>query len=201
MTHTKKAIATLVVFLLPVAAQTKPDGAKKPAETRQNTPASNVLPANAKKIDNGVWRATDASGKAWLYYETMFGYSKRPEAEALAAVNGQRPAPVNGVEVPAGAKQIEEGLWEFKDASGKVWVYTRSPMGISKVEKSAAAPAAEKAPPSALLVKAVKGDTIDFELTTPFGPSRWSRQSSELNADEKAALERYRAKPGESAKK
>jgi hypothetical protein len=215
MNITTRALFAAVILMLPLAAQTKPTGQKKssgpgqsatgsqqkPAESKPPATGANVLPANAQKIGDGMWKATDASGQTWIYYETMFGYSRRTEADYLAGIGGRKPAPVKGgVEIPADAVLIDEGHWEAKDASGKVWVYNATPWGISKVEKTKGSQP-QTAAPSTLQVLSVAEGQAEFEQVTPFGKSRWTRKLTEMNESEKTAVESFTAAGGKSGKK
>jgi hypothetical protein len=56
-------------------------------------------------------------------------------------------------------------------------------------EKDAAAPAAA----SGIRVVSESGEMVTFERKSPFGPSRWQRKKTELNADERAAWERSKS--------
>lgn len=95
--------------------------------------------------------------------------------------------------VPAGAKQIEETKWRHTDAQGKSWIYIRTPFGVARMlEDKAAAPDSSKAAArqaAQFEVVEVRGDEVVFQRATPFGKSRWTRPVTELNEDEKAALE------------
>ncbi len=96
--------------------------------------------------------------------------------------------------LPAGAEQVREGVWRFKDSSGKTWIYTKTPFGYTrelegKRDDSPAAPNFH--------VVAIEGDTVKFERSTPFGKTVWTRNISELDEREKAV---YEAKLQESQK-
>ena len=85
--------------------------------------------------------------------------------------------------VPAGATQIEPNLYRYVDAKGKVWMYRKTPFGISKWEdKPESQPVAPQAVP--VVVKDL-GDSFQFERATPFGKSKWIRKKTELTDEEK----------------
>jgi len=132
----------------------------------------------------------------------------RPAAKAAAV---KKPAPA--VTIPAGATKVDETTYTFKDNAGKVWVYQKTPFGVSKTEQSAvtAANMASASGPQkptdstpfgklnssapASSVKAVEdGDSIRFEKATPFGVQKWTRKKAELNEDERAIWERQKGK-------
>jgi hypothetical protein len=124
------------------------------------------------------------------------------------------------VKVPAGATELSKGVYRHTDSSGKNWIYRKTPFGMVKSAEDAApeppldapAPAAKRESPfaggktagspaaSAPLTSAVEdGDTIRFERNTPFGPTRWTRKRSELNADETRILEQSRSRNSEAS--
>ena len=104
------------------------------------------------------------------------------------------PAPA-AVTIPAGAVETEPGTWRHTDAQGKTWNYRKTPWGVSRVEDRGEKKEVreteqheEKAPISAV----EDGDTVKFERAGPFGRYKWQRKKTELNDEEKAALERSR---------
>ena len=132
-----------------------------------------------------------------------------------------RAAAAPAVTIPAGATETSPGVYKHTDASGKNWIYRQTPFGVVKsADGGATAPPPAAAETSAskrvspfaagknspnpaadtALTKAVEdGDTIRFERSTPFGPTRWTRKRSELNADEAQILEHSRATKSEGA--
>ncbi|MGQ9919421.1 MAG: hypothetical protein ACUVS7_18645 [Bryobacteraceae bacterium] len=63
------------------AQQGKPQQAKAKAKPA----AALTVPAGAEKVEEGVWRAKDAQGKAWIYKKTPFGMIRMEEQKAQAA--------------------------------------------------------------------------------------------------------------------
>ena len=109
----------------------------------------------------------------------------QPAAARTAAQAKAQPA------IPAGAVQSADGTWRYTDAQGKHWCYRRTPFGISKYEDKPAVPAAE---PRTARIKATEdGDQVRFERPGPFGPYRWTRKKTELDATERAAWESQQA--------
>ena len=123
--------------------------------------------------------------------------------------------------IPKGATEIEPGVFKHKDASGKVYIYRKSPFGVIKslegteaVNKEkiaevpapakAASPASPQATPFGNLDKQThaqikvieKGDTLEFERTSPFGGVRWTNKKDQLTAEEREAWERTRTGAG-----
>jgi len=103
--------------------------------------------------------------------------------------------------VPAAAVKVGDGVWKWKDLQGKSWVYHLTPFGYSRTLDSVDKPAAQGATPGqeGLQVVEVKPGEVTFEQPTPFGKSRWTRATAEMNAAEKAAYEAHE-KPANSAK-
>lgn len=101
---------------------------------------------------------------------------KKADSEPAAVPSG----------IPAGASQIAPQMWRYADKDGKVWVYRRTPFGISKAEEKQLKPIST----DGLVVKAADlGDSVRFEQQTPFGARSWTRKKTELNDNEKAWLE------------
>jgi len=109
--------------------------------------------------------------------------SAKPAAARPAAVK-----PPAGNQLPAGAEKVSEGVWRAKDASGKTWIYTKTPFGFMRApEGSPDVPPAPVVPE--VRVTSIQGDTVKFERETPFGKTVWTRPVSDLNEREKAAYE------------
>jgi hypothetical protein len=91
--------------------------------------------------------------------------------------------------VPAGAQEVGSNLYRYTDPHGKVWMYRKTPFGVSKWEEKPEdrAPQAE-APASAGTTMTDLGDSVQFQRATPFGPQKWTRKKSEMTDDEKAAF-------------
>ncbi|HYP13141.1 MAG TPA: hypothetical protein VEQ63_04395 [Bryobacteraceae bacterium] len=113
------------------------------------------------------------------------------------------------IEIPKGATQVSKDVFRHTDTSGKTYLYRKTPFGVQRAEEqqSTSGPApvrdaaakpnpfnTEESTTSTPEVKVVqKGDTFHFERTTPFGPARWSKNKSELNAEETAVVEKSHA--------
>ena len=99
-----------------------------------------------------------------------------------------KPAP-GPAAIPKDAVEVEPGLFETKDAAGKVWHYTHTPFGVSRFEPrhhedTTAADAA------GITVIGEDAGVVRFERKTPFGFARWTGKRDRLTAAEKMALER-----------
>src|SRR5690606_25624606 len=106
------------------------------------------------------------------------------------------------------AEQISAGVFRHTDKSGKVWIYRKTPFGLSKFEEGAAqekaaAPVVEDsnknasgkrdtpfgevrsrrkeqaaASQPAITETVDNGDTVQFERSSPFGTYRWTRKKA-----------------------
>ena len=112
-----------------------------------------------------------------------------PKSKQTAAKATKPAAPGSAsLKLPAGAKEIETGLWRHVDEKGKTWHYRQSPFGLVKFEPEAAADTA--APQDSGITARLLGDTVELERKTPFGVRKWTKKKTELDEDEKAAVER-----------
>ena len=95
------------------------------------------------------------------------------------------------VTVPVGAVPTDDGSFRYTDKQGKKWLYRSTPFGVSRVEDK---PAPQVEPEAVdQLTKAVEsGDTVRFERPGPFGPTRWEKKKTELDASEQAVLDRQK---------
>ena len=113
--------------------------------------------------------------------------------EAKKTVARKKAAPPAEVTIPAGATMVEPGTYKFTDAQGRKWIYRNTPFGISRAEDKPIETAPATAGPVTTAIE--DGDTVRFERAGPFGPYRWQKKKSEMDADERAAWERSLAKP------
>ena len=94
--------------------------------------------------------------------------------------------------IPAAATQAGSNLYRYTDASGKTWLYSRTPFGVSKrEEKPVKQPVVRD---SQLMTVTDLGDSVRFERTTPFGITTWVSKKSELTDGEQAMLLREQFK-------
>ena len=118
---------------------------------------------------------------------------KAPPAKKTAAkpaASAVRTAPPAAVTIPSGAVEIEPFLFRHTAADGKVWLYRKTPFGITKMEESARDEAQRTAQKAATAPKITdNGDTIRFERNTPMGKHSWERKRAELTVEEKQWLE------------
>lgn len=94
--------------------------------------------------------------------------------------------------VPAAATQAGPDLYRYTDISGKTWLYSRTPFGISKREDK---PATQSAIYDSQLVTVTDlGDSVRFERKVPFGITTWVSKKNELTDGEQAMLLREQLK-------
>jgi hypothetical protein len=95
---------------------------------------------------------------------------------------------------------VEPGTYTFTDAQGKKWIYRKTPFGLARLEDKPADTKAA-APAGGLVTTATEdGDIVRFERPGPFGMYRWQKKKTELDDDERAALNRSRDKSAGAAK-
>jgi hypothetical protein len=126
-----------------------------------------------------------------------------------------KPAPA-ALTIPSGATRIDENTYVHTDAQGKTWTYRKTPFGLQKSERTAeSAPyplpetardrqtpfSAEgtAAPPQSTdtaeeVTVTESVDNVTFKRKTPFGNNTWTKKKSELTAEERALLERAKAR-------
>jgi hypothetical protein len=94
--------------------------------------------------------------------------------------------------LPAGAKEVEPGLYRYVDAQGKAWLYRNTPFGYAKWEdKPEPAPVVQ---PDVPVTFTDLGDSVQFERQTPFGIQKWTKKKANLSEDEKAYLKKEDSK-------
>src|SRR5438552_2208110 len=86
-------------------------------------------------------------------------------------------------DIPAGAVKIDDITYRYQDKSGQVWLYRRTPFGVTKIEEKEAdkvglpaAPAVETPQGTATDL----GDSYRFERPGPFGAKIWFKKKTEL---------------------
>ncbi|MCX7602636.1 MAG: hypothetical protein N2036_01030 [Bryobacteraceae bacterium] len=113
---------------------------------------------------------------------------------AAQAPRKEKPAPKAkpaAVVLPADAEKVAEGVWRARDAQGRIWIYKRTPFGLTRYEEAAAAPETP-AGTSGIRVREAGESRVVFEKATPFGLRTWTKNPQELDAEEREALENWR---------
>jgi len=95
--------------------------------------------------------------------------------------------------IPNGATQAGPNLYRYTDASGKAWLYIRTPFGISKREDRPATPTSATYDSQFVTVTDL-GDSLRFERKVPFGITTWVSKKSELTDGEQAMFLREQLK-------
>ena len=100
------------------------------------------------------------------------------------------PAP-QALTIPKDAVKDANGTYSYTDKQGKNWLYRDSPFGV--IRTAAPEPAADaqaKPKPPAAAIKVIdKGDTVQFERSTPFGPTKWEKKKSDLTDEERKLVD------------
>lgn len=119
----------------------------------------------------------------------------QPKKDSQTAAKAEAPErPLTAI--PASAVQFEPGSYHYTDAKGKKWILRPTPFGIAKLEDTDSA-ASKKGPEDHSLDNAKvteDGDSVKFERPGPFGVYKWEKKKTDLDAGEKAAWEREKAK-------
>ncbi len=117
----------------------------------------------------------------------------------MAAAEPPKPETKPPAGLPAGAQAIDQRTWRYTDGAGKTWLYYRSPFGLSRGEEkevvketeAAASKDKDRVAAPAPRITSVKGEVVSFERPSPFGKSVWTKKKSELEAEERLALEQF----------
>lgn len=108
---------------------------------------------------------------------------------------GAKSAVQQGVQLPADAEKIREGVWKAKDKDGKVWFYSKTPFGYGRsADEPSASGATSASSESPFKVVAIRGDVVEFSKPTPFGAAKWTKKMEDLSDEEKQAVEKAKAK-------
>jgi len=116
----------------------------------------------------------------------MAGEEKKAPPKAAAAPE----TTIRRITVPAGAEKIGPETWRYKDASGKTWIYRRTPFGVTRSEEAEKDETEAAAGPASQITAVEDGDSVRFVRRTPFGDRKWTRKKTELDEIERAAWER-----------
>ena len=106
-----------------------------------------------------------------------------------------QPKAARGVDLPADAEKVRDGVWKWKDKDGKTWFYSRTPFGYSRSADDPQAGGDTTPTERYIRVTSIEGDTVRLERPTPFGGARWTKKVDDLTDEEKIAVEQYKAKP------
>ena len=118
-------------------------------------------------------------------------------ASAMDQKKSEKPAPApQTVTIPKDAVKNANGSYTYTDKDGKKWLYRQSPFGVIKSEihddadtPKPARPAASAASAPAATKAVDKGDTVQFERSSPFGTVKWEKKKSELTDEERRIVD------------
>ena len=102
------------------------------------------------------------------------------------------------LKVPPEAVQISPGLYRFTDKDGKVWLYRKTPFGVSRWLDDGQNAAQDSV--SKQITATDAGDSVRFERVSPFGKTTWTKKKTELDENEKKIWERDQAKTAANRK-
>ena len=115
-----------------------------------------------------------------------------PAAATTAPKTQAAPTAAATNTIPAGAVQVEPYLFRYTDKDGKVWLYRKTPFGITKsTEQAQQDVTVQQAAAAANLskVRAIDaGETVRFERSTAMGKQSWEKKKSDLTAEERGWL-------------
>lgn len=116
---------------------------------------------------------------------------KTTTAKAIKTTASTKPAAPTAtpLTIPKDAVANADGSYSYTDKQGKRWKFIRTPFGVSKIEDTGAPTGS----PAASLERAKafdEGDKVRFELPTPFGVSKWEKNKSDLNDEERNLVNR-----------
>jgi hypothetical protein len=132
---------------------------------------------------------------ALCFTAALFG-ADDPKAKKDDQTKAKTEAAETLTEIPASAVEFEPGSYRYTDAKGKKWILRPTPFGIARIEDTGA-PLPKKGEQNHSMdgVKVTEhGDSVKFERPGPFGVYKWEKKKTDLDADEKAAWEREKAK-------
>lgn len=95
--------------------------------------------------------------------------------------------------IPAEAVKDADGDYHYTDPQGKKWILRKTPFGVSRMEDTGERVTAKAAHDGAGIKATEDGDKVRFERQGPFGLWKWEKKKSELNENEKAALQNSQA--------
>ena len=127
-----------------------------------------------------------------LFAATVFAQAADDAKPAKPAPSPQR------MTIPKDAIKNENGTYSYTDKQGKNWLYRDSAFGV--IRTPGPEPGADKQPnpkPSATKVTD-KGDTVQFERSSPFGVTKWEKKKSDLTDEERKLVDSQSHTPGQS---
>lgn len=136
-------------------------------------------------------RLLSISALLFLAIDASAAATKTPAKKKAAAAPA--PAVAKPMVIPKDATPNPDGTYSWADKSGKKYIFTKTPFGISRREDMGANPAFATQPKEQFMKAADHGDTVAFERQTPFGTTKWEKKKTELTEEERHVLERQTA--------
>jgi hypothetical protein len=119
------------------------------------------------------------------------------QVKAEAAKAKQLPDPMLD-KLPAGAKMLSPGEWEYTDSQGKKWIYRRTPFTLAKLAAAENPETAGETESDRAILESTTavetGDSIQFRRPGLFGMLKWTAKKSQLDAFERRVWEREQRK-------
>ena len=142
----------------------------------------------------------------FMVFAVAAGLAAQDSAKAPAKTPAQPAAKETqkAAQVPAGlpkdAVEVAPGFYNWTDKDGKTWTYRPTPFGVRRWPADSRY---TKDAPDEHTTAVEEGDSIRFELSTPFGERTWVRKKTELNDTEKAiwASKQYHSAAAHTAEK
>jgi hypothetical protein len=119
--------------------------------------------------------------------------AKKDTAKESATATSKAADAAKSSAIPADAVKDADGDYHYTDPQGKKWIYHNTPFGMSRREDTGDHETAKAAPNGAGIKATEDGDNVRFERQGPFGVWKWEKKKSDLNENEKAALQNSQA--------
>jgi hypothetical protein len=179
----KKLVLIITLPLAMIAAADQPSAKRdkqsqksKEATQGSSVPASKVIipPGFGPQVNPGA----APSKKTAKPHQAPPAAAARPDLP-VAPPNSDKPT----VEIPAGATEIAPNVFKHTDASGKSWLYRKTPLGVTKVDESQSPNAATADPtPQGNPQEGVRSNK------SPFGESKVQGSAAPGQAPEDPSL-------------
>ena len=119
------------------------------------------------------------------------------EAKKKEATSKSEPAAKAETQIPAGATEVNPGVFRHVDKDGKAWLYRYSPFGLLKTAEPTDSATKKDQATDAVddgMTAVEEGGQIRFTRKGPFGRNEWTRKKSELTAVEREVWERQQSR-------
>lgn len=112
-------------------------------------------------------------------------------ARAADDAKPAKPAPPQALTIPKDAVKNENGTYSYTDKQGKKWLYRDTPFGVIRTPGPESGADAQPNPkPATPATKVIdKGDTVQFERSSPFGVTKWEKKKSDLTDEERKMVD------------